>query len=647
MKKVIVVSKTHLDLGFTDYGEAIKQKYIDTFIPNAIELAQKVNTEGKKRFVWTTGSWILKEALACEAQKDKLIKALKDGNIAPHAMPFTTHTELNDEDILDYGLSIVDELDKIRGKKTVAAKMTDVPGHTKGIVSLLAHRGVKLLHIGVNGASALADVPPCFLWKNGEDEVVVIYSGSYGGAFECEFIDEVLYFDHTVDNRGAPSPERVLEKLKEIQNEYPEHEVVAGTMDDFALAIWPYRNKLPVFDGEIGDSWIHGASTDPYKYAAMRELMTLKNQWLCNSTMKKESEEYKKFADALLCMGEHTCGMDSKMFFADYDNYLKKDFAAARKADKTPEGKSYAVFEKSWEEKRGYIDLALSALSDTHALQAKEQLKKLIPHSCRKIVSTDVAPLKCGEWRFEINQNGGIGFLAYADNEIIRKNEEPLVTYRSFGNGDYEYWLNHYSRDLEQTAEWALGDFARPGLEKFEGKYPVGFFAYSAEKVFCEKSKIIADLVCDKKLCDELGAPRLIRVVYTLCENGLNVDVSWFEKDASRLTEAIYLHFYPAVKNVMFKKLGCLVDPSKVVFNGGRNLHAVQGVKLGEYEIVNRHAATASVGKGKILEFDNKIEDVSTDGLSFVLYNNVWGTNFPLWYEDNAKFVFDIKKSGE
>lgn len=50
-----------------------------------------------------------------------------------------------------------------------------------------------------------------------------------------------------------------------------------------------------------------------------------------------------------------------------------------------------------------------------------------------------------------------------------------------------------------------------------------------------------------------------------------------------------------------------------------------------------------SFGGGKILEFDNKLEDIRKDGISFVLYNNVWGTNFPLWYEDNAKFSFNIK----
>lgn len=80
MKKVIVVSKTHLDLGFTDYAGSIRQKYIDTFIPEAIDLAEKVNTESEKYFVWTTGSWIIKEALEDEKGSEKLRQALKDGN---------------------------------------------------------------------------------------------------------------------------------------------------------------------------------------------------------------------------------------------------------------------------------------------------------------------------------------------------------------------------------------------------------------------------------------------------------------------------------------------------------------------------------------------------------------------------------------
>ena len=55
------------------------------------------------------------------------------------------------------------------------------------------------------------------------------------------------------------------------------------------------------------------------------------------------------------------------------------------------------------------------------------------------------------------------------------------------------------------------------------------------------------------------------------------------------------------------------------------------------------HAPVISPGSGKILEFDNQIESIKENGMSYVLYNNVWGTNFPLWYSDNAYFAFEIK----
>ncbi|WP_365789809.1 hypothetical protein, partial [Eubacterium sp.] len=150
MKKVIVVSKTHLDLGFTDFAENIRKKYLDEFIPNAVKTAESVNTKDKK-FVWTTGSWLLCEELKNGTRENAavLTKALKNGDIVAHALPFTLHTELLDRDSLEYGLSLIDTIDKIRGKKTISAKMTDVPGHTKALIPLLAEKGIKLLHIGV------------------------------------------------------------------------------------------------------------------------------------------------------------------------------------------------------------------------------------------------------------------------------------------------------------------------------------------------------------------------------------------------------------------------------------------------------------------------------------------------------------------
>lgn len=682
MKKVFVVSKTHLDLGFTDYARVIWDKYIHTFIPEAVALAQSVNKPDKKNFVWTTGSWILKEALnhSSAGEKEKLVNAIKNGDIAPHALPFTTHTELLDYDTLDYGLSIVDEIDKLRGRKTVAAKMTDVPGHTKGIVKLLVQHGIKLLHIGVNGASAIPEVPECFLWKSGEYEVIVIYSGDYGGAFKSDFMDEVLYFDHTLDNHGAPSPHKIINKLEKIQTQFPDYEVTAATMDDFADIIWEYKDKMPVFEDEIGDTWIHGSASDPYKSAALRELIRLKNNWLCDGSMSRESEEYKGFADALLCIAEHTCGMDTKKHFADYEHYLKTDFQKARKTDKITvkypfrdfpqnfyvvinrltgdyEKGSYRKIEKSWQEQRSYINDALSCLNDEHSKQAQCSLEWLLPKAAEKIPAGEdpYKTVTCGNWSFQLNKNGGIGYLACGDDEIIRKNNDPVVEYFSFSNLDYAYWLSHYSRNLQKTAVWAIGDFARPLLKYADEKYLTGRFPYYVEQAaLTEKGnsrKIMVDLKCEARLCEELGAPKHIQIIYTLDENGVKIDLSWYGKDANRLTEAIYMHLFPSDNPIRFKKLDDRIDPFSVASMGGRNLHAVRNTEIRcpnhTYIIDNFHSPIVSVGKGKILHFDNKYENAQKDGITYVLYNNVWGTNFPLWYEDNARFAFSIHADEE
>lgn len=675
MKQVYVVSKTHLDLGFTDYAQNIRQKYIDRFIPSAVSLAEQVNTKDDKRFIWTTGSWIIKEALngSDKVKKEKLIQALRDGNIVPHAMPFTMHSELFDADTFDFGLSIVDEIDEIRGRKTVAAKMTDVPGHTKAIVPILSKHGIKLLHIGVNGVSAVPDVPECFLWKCDDSEIIVIYSGDYGGAFRCDYVDEVLYFDHTLDNHGAPSAKQVADKLESIKREYPDYEVSAGTLDDFAEIIWKVKDKLPVVEGEIGDTWIHGSAADPFKSAALRELMRRKRQWLADGSMVRMSEEYKSFSDALLCIGEHTCGMDSKIYFADYENYLKSDFQKARKKDKVtvkhpftgfPKGflfravgkgkkRRYSVIEKSWQEQRAYIEKAVGCLSEAHKAEAKAAIARLRPEK-----PCDISHYKKFEKKFrfsdfmlELNEFGAVGKFTYKGSEIIRQNDSPVLEYRSYTSRDYDFWFTHYARNMDKNGGWGYPDFGKPLLEYYDTKYPNGRFYYrlSDARVSEEetKVKIYANLECDKVLSEKLGAPKTVQIIYILDESGLTIDVSWFGKDANRSPEAIFLHLYPHADQFTLIKTGSEIDYKSTVSMGGRNLHAVEKCiwenESDTFALYNLHSPLISIGQGKILEYDNKIENLEKDGISYVLCNNVWGTNFPLWYEDNARFVFRVE----
>jgi hypothetical protein len=46
-------------------------------------------------------------------------------------------------------------------------------------------------------------------------------------------------------------------------------------------------------------------------------------------------------------------------------------------------------------------------------------------------------------------------------------------------------------------------------------------------------------------------------------------------------------------------------------------------------------------GEPSLLNFNNKQPPLRR-GMHFNLYNNVWGTNFPMWFEGDARFRFSL-----
>ena len=169
VKEVALIFKTHLDLGFTDYAAKVAENYFSGHISQALKVARQLREQNRsERFVWTAGSWLIYQYLEKVAPKERAImeEGIPAGDIGWHGLPFTTHSELMDSALFEFGLSLSQELDLPYGPKTIAAKMTDVPGHTRGIVPLLALADIEFLHIGVNPASTSSEVPPVFVWRD-------------------------------------------------------------------------------------------------------------------------------------------------------------------------------------------------------------------------------------------------------------------------------------------------------------------------------------------------------------------------------------------------------------------------------------------------------------------------------------------------
>ncbi|HEX9018081.1 MAG TPA: hypothetical protein VF806_02780, partial [Anaerolineaceae bacterium] len=101
-RTIHLVFKTHLDVGFTDFAARVVDNYFHSYIPGAIALAETMRQRGaEERFVWTTGSWLIYEYLeqAGPAERRRMEAAIAAGDIAWHALPFTTHSELMDADL--------------------------------------------------------------------------------------------------------------------------------------------------------------------------------------------------------------------------------------------------------------------------------------------------------------------------------------------------------------------------------------------------------------------------------------------------------------------------------------------------------------------------------------------------------------------
>jgi len=655
IRRVHLIFKTHLDLGFTDFARNVTTRYFQEFIPRALRVAQELRCADRaERFVWTTGAWLIYEYLerASPADRARLEEAIIAGDIVWHGLPFTTHSELMDAELFRFGLSLSQELDRRFGKQTIAAKMTDVPGHTRGIVPLLAEADIQFLHLGVNPASTAPAVPPVFVWRAPDDaQVMVMYNkGSYGDLQFVPGLEEALAFAHTSDNIGPQTVEQVRAAYAHLRQQLPDAIIVASTLDAFARKLAEVKLQLPIVTQEIGDTWIHGVGSDPQKVSRFRALLRLRRAWL------KEGLDFKQFSRALLYIPEHTWGLDVKTHLADFENYRGDLFRAARGQPK------FLKMEASWQEQRAYLDQALTALDDSPlGQQARRALKALEPRRPNldewSRASDPFARFHTRHWQFHFDSRGALAHLQEKPTQrewASGVHPLGLFCYETFSQADYDRFYKQYIIHKPENEWWSVPDFTKPGMAAagavHRDWYPRLAALYRARDANDES--FLLELKMPETAVVEYGCPGLVflQVDFLEPEPSVRFTVQWFEKRACRLPEAIWFSFCPRVRVARgwtMDKLGQSVSPLDVALDGNRHLHAVgRGVayrdEQAQFEIETRDAPLVAPGGRALLNFTNRQPPLKR-GMYFLLYDNVWGTNFPMWYEDDARFEFVVR----
>jgi len=649
---VHLIFKTHLDLGFTDFARAVLNHYLTDFIPHALNLARHLReTESPVRFVWTTGSWLIDTYLeeSDASARKGMEAAILAGDITWHALPFTTHSELMDADLFRFGLSLSQGLDARFGRKTIAAKMTDVPGHTRGIVPLLAEAGVEFLHIGVNEASPLPEVPPLFVWldRASGESVVVNYHASYGEETLLPSLGSALVIASTGDNAGPHDEASVMRRFHQLQGRFPGARIAASTLDAFAVELRAIRHTLPVVTSEIGDTWIHGAGTDPEKVRKFRALSRL---GLSGTGLFEAS--YRAFRKQLLCVPEHTWGLDVKTHLHDYEHYDAKSFLQARHLP------NFQAMEESWAEQRQYLDQAVDALQGTtmHADAVAILQSEPRPESDG---GTPTQDRTFETPHFEIAfdpQTGAINHLRHM-NRLWATADHPLglFRYETFSQADYDVFWKQFIRnaDREDVHAWAIYDYTKPGIAgAAETNRLIPARLVDLRRVE-DPTGTRFNLILEPpaRLSTRYGAPKQVRLdVHCLHDQPrINMTLSWEAKPACRLPEAAWVSFLPLTAldgGWELAKLGSQIDPRDVVSRGNRSLHAVDGEiryrdSVAQLLLTTADAPLVAPGEPGLLRFTDRLPEVG-GGMHINLFNNVWATNFPQWIEGPGLFRFAL-----
>jgi hypothetical protein len=649
---VLVMFKCHLDVGFVDTQAAIVHKYFHEYYPKAIEIAAELRAKGKDHYVWTTGSWMLYEYLAQANQSDlsRMQRAIANGDIAWHALPFTWQSELLDPSAVLGAIGFSKALDKRFGRHTTGAKMTDVPGHTRGLIAPLNKAGVTFLDIGVNSASTPPDVPPLFIWRDpaGSSIVVMYHRTAYGGVVRVPGAPLAVAVEVRDDNSGPHTIDEISQIYAELRTQFPGSRVRAANLTEIANEVTKHTSALPVFTQEIGDTWIYGVASDPTKLRQYRELLRARSEWVKAQKFQPGDAVDLAFLSKYSLAVEHTWGTDTKTWL-DFDHYTPSALQSMLGNPK------YKTVLGSWQEKRNDIKESVRALPKALAADASQRLARLKP------VEPETSGLRTLETGkdfettfFRVRVDPTTGALTSVQNKRSGKyfadDKHPLAlfSYQTMSEDDYKRFLASY---ITVQTDWAPKDFGKPNIGRY-GARSKTWHSNSTKIWRPAENTLLVRLHLGEQVDNAVTAwPETVylRYEFSTVSPTMNVTLQWFRKRPNRMPEALWLTFQPRVrdpKQWRMSKLEHSVSPDEVVSGGNRHMHAVTG-PISNHDgpsavsIESLDAAVVALGERSPIYFSNDQPDLEK-GLHYSLYNNGWGTNYIQWFGDDALFRFQL-----
>ena len=518
VKEIIVIFKTHFDIGYTHRVKDIVQYYRTEMIDKALDLMDSTKTSPKEQqFAWTAPGWVMAKVLEdwpgqTPTRHQRLEEAFKSGRFVSHAAPFSLHSQIMfPEDVARFYESSSYVSRKYRLPLPLGAKMTDVPSQASVVATGLAQGGVKFMHIGCNWPSGYVKYPPLFWWQGPDgSRVLTLYSPVYGtttglgwpetwggkdGYVGRNLIPPADWAYSvwpaifvTLDNSGPPKASDVKALFDEAAKKMPGVKIRVGCLEDFANAILPTHPDLPVIKAEAPDTWIHGCMSDPGGMKISRNinpyipavegLNTQLKNWSIDAT--DITKDISKAYENVLLYVEHTWGGAKPI--NQYGEAFKK---------LSPE--EYKDLEASWEDKTDYIRTTEKIIKPLLA-DALFTLAQNIDQQGKRFVIYNPLPWSRSEWvqvsghQFINARNiPSCGYKTFTEKDLVENVSTPSTS----NSIDSKYYTIKF--DAVQGTIVSLID-KRTGREWVDNKAEYGLGQYLNERFTYEQTvKYVTD----------------------------------------------------------------------------------------------------------------------------------------------------------
>jgi len=308
---VYIYPHSHVDIGYTNTQanvEILHKRNID----EGINLAEgtKSYPEGS-RYRWNPEiTWPLERywQTATADQKDRVVKAIRDGSLCIDASYLNLNTSSCSEEELFQVLRFSREMQKLTGTPVKTYQQMDIPGISWGLIPVMAQQGVRYIMAWPNGCRAgnehVVDEKP-FWWvgPDGKSKVLYFQPGSYGnsgsmskggqtgrpwfGQRDMDKVPAVIKTDSAnvnfisalnkrerADNPynfyvvswclwdNCPLDADVPDAVRKWNEQYAyPHLVIAGGTEIMEMIEKNYGDKLPTVKGDFTEYWTDGLGT--------------------------------------------------------------------------------------------------------------------------------------------------------------------------------------------------------------------------------------------------------------------------------------------------------------------------------------------------------------------------------------------------